>query len=85
MFLFSDNLPKSVKDTIIYYAESCVRERLCQKTEIIKAEKLQNITRYNKYGHNISYTFHPDNSRIDVISLTLSLFLLKNHTSRVMI
>jgi len=76
IFLFSANLPKSVEDTIIYYAQSCVRDRLCQGIRTIKAEELQNI---NKYDKSI---IHPDNSRIDVTSL---IFLFKNRTSCVMI
>ncbi|XP_067209928.1 uncharacterized protein [Linepithema humile] len=62
----SANLPKSVENAIIYYAQSCVRERLCQRIGIIKTEELQNINKYNKYEYNLPYTFRPDNSRIDL-------------------
>lgn len=79
MFLFSANLSKSVEDMIIYYAQSCAKERLCQEIGTVKPGKLENINRYNKHKHNEAYT---DNSKIDVISLT---FLFENHTLRVMI
>lgn len=76
MFLFSANLPRVVEEAIIYYVQSCAKERLCESIGTIKAEQLQNINRYEEYGHNIAHIIRPNNPKVNVISLT---FLYVNY------
>lgn len=67
-----------MEEAIIYYVQSCAKERLCQRIGTLKAEQLQDINRYEEYGNNIARVLRLKNPRVDVISL---IFLFVNYIS----
>lgn len=74
----SDNLPKVVEEAIIYYVQSCAKERLCQRIGTLKAEELQNINRYEEYGNNIARVLRLKNPRVDLsVNVPVDIFLKK--------
>ncbi|XP_024874551.1 uncharacterized protein LOC112456324 [Temnothorax curvispinosus] len=72
----STNLPKAVEKTIIYYVQSCAQELPCQKIRALKAEQLQNISRYEAYGYNILHIIRPNNLTVAVVLLILFLYYI---------
>ncbi|KAL6265518.1 hypothetical protein P5V15_002313 [Pogonomyrmex californicus] len=75
----SANLPRNVEEAIIYYAQSCAKERLCQKIGTIKREDLQNINIYDKYGYNIPRVIRPNNPKVD-LSMNIPMDILLKKT-----
>lgn len=65
-----------MEEAIIYYVQSCAKEHLCQRIGTLKKEQLQNINKYEEYGHNIARVIRLNEPRVDVISL---IFLFVNY------
>ncbi|XP_039303606.1 uncharacterized protein LOC105196701 isoform X2 [Solenopsis invicta] len=62
----SANLPRAVEEAIIYYVQSCAKERLCERIGTLKAEQLQNINKYEEYGHTIARIIRPNIPKVDL-------------------
>ncbi|XP_011870197.1 PREDICTED: uncharacterized protein LOC105563308 [Vollenhovia emeryi] len=74
----STNLPRAVEEAIIYYAQSCAKQYLCQRIGILKAEQLQHINSYNEYGYNIARVIRPNIPRVDLcMNVPVEIFLKK--------
>ncbi|EZA51820.1 hypothetical protein X777_09577, partial [Ooceraea biroi] len=76
----SSNLPKVMEEAIIYYAQSCAKEYLCERIGTMTEKELQNINMYDEDRHNIQRIIHPTNStrRVELIMNVPVDIVLKN-------